>query len=814
MLSLILAAVSVLQAAYPATHPVDPDVAIVLAVSRDTTANRFDAASLRGSSDPATLRAAFDEAIADATMARLNDQPAAYPASDRVVAALAAAVGDAATAELATKSASVARGANPFRADAAGIEGALAAYCAIPAADADDPAASIAERQRAEAALVAARGSGSSVLTCGCLAWLGTYAFQGGDMTVARRFLTEAVTLADAAALERARIALRRMVAATRALEGDPKSALEDLGAALAVLEARLLPDEQIQSLTVEVSTDAIAAAEKIGDRGRAVQIAERAVALLKAAGAPVGLRADATERLAQLHAQGASESRDEARRAAAAFDSVATWRIEMGEKDRAAITLTAAGVLLLENVSPAEARTLFDRASRLTIETRNESLRAGVDYWTGRSYLVDGDPKSNARAIELFTGALRRLDVAERKGPIAPELRVRLLNWLGRARSTNAVGTSRDLAAARAAFARAFDVVIDGGLDVNDAVVSAEQALRCRAGLGDLPLAGVEAIGFYDRLLASKRIDPLNAAAALSAELQRSATELGSKGVHPSVVSLLDHVAVSLGKEPSAARARTSLVMMAASTRDRTLLATRAEAVFVELTEGKNSADAATLTEAVWKAWLAIEDATAAAKWRDRYGELTQVSFDAAVAAKRTDAAARAADALAGIAKSRGDGDGETRWVMERDRLRREIAEKYEADGKLGLAGEAFRLLGADALARGDAAKAVEWHERALKLAVRANDPEARALALAGRAGAELAGGDAALALSTSNEAIRLSSSAANATADVLPTVAEITLRRPASAAFSVRAAALDALGKPELAAAARAAAAELAKP
>ena len=813
MLALILAAVSLVQVASP--QPVhDPDIAIVLSVSRAVAANRVDAAALRASTDSATLRFAFDEALADATMARLDDQPAAYPGSDRVVSALAEAVGDAQARSLAGKAAVVSRGSNPFSADAAGIEGALSAYCAIAAGDADDPAASLAERRRAEAALVAARGSRSSVLTCGCLAWLGTYAFQGGDMTIARRFLTEAVTLADTAALERARVALRRTVAATRVLDGDLKPALEDLESALAVLETRSLPDDAVSAMTIEVSTDAIAAAEKLGDRSRAVRVAERAIALLEATGAAVAVRADATERLAQLHAKGASGSRDEARRAAAAFDAVAKRRIEAGEKDRAAITLTAAGVLLLENASPAEARAVFNRAVNLTVETRNENLRAGVEYWLGRSHLADGDAKSTERAVALFTSALRRLDAVEKTGAVAPELRVRLLNWLGRARSSGSAGPTRNLAAAHAAFAKSFEVALDGGLDVNDAVVSAEQALRCRAGLGDLRLAGDEAVQFYDRLLASKRIDPLNAAAALSAELQRSAAEMGTAGVAPSVVALWDRVATSLEKEPTAPRARMLLVMVAATLRDRALLSARADAAFAGLTEAKNAADAEAMTEAVWRAWEVLGDAAAAATWRDRYATLAQASFDAATTAKRPDGAARAAEGLAAVARSRGDAVAESKWLGERDRLRREIAERYEEEGKLGQAGEAFRQLAADELARGDAAASIVWYERALKLAVRTNDPEANALALAGRAEAELASGDAASALATTSEALRLATTSAMATEGSLPSIVEVKLNRPAAVALSVRAAALEKLGRTDLASASRALAATLARP
>lgn len=811
MRSLILATLSLLQAAAPAVRH-EADIALVLSVSRDVAAGSAEV--LRVSSDRSTLSAAFDEALADATMARLNDQPASYPSSDRVLGALAAAIGDTRTSELIAKLSRVASNANPFAPDGAGIEGALSAYCAITAGDADDPAASLAERQRAEAALVAARASGSSVLTCGCLAWLGTYAFQGGDMTVARRFLTEAVTLADAAALERPRVLLRRTVAATRVLDGDASAALDDLEVALSILETRSLPDDTIQALAIEVSSDAIAAAEKVRDRARAVRAAERATKLLETTGASIAIRADAMERLAQLYAQGASGAPVEARRAAAAFDAVASWRIEGGEKDRAAITLTAAGVLLLENASPVESRALFDRALRLATESRNESLRAGVEYWIGRSHLADGDAKSTERAVALFTTALGRLDVVEKTGAVAPELRVRLLNWLGRARSSGSASVARDLAAAHVAFSRAFDVALDGGLDVNDAVVSAEQALRCRAGLGNLKLAGTEAIRFYDRLQASKRIDPLNAAAALAAELQRSATELGTAGVAPSVVAFWDHVSASLGTDPAAIRARMSLVMVAAARRDRALLASRAEAVYVAVAKGTIATDPETLTEAVWRAWEGIGDAATAAVWRDRYAALALASFEAAVAAKRPEGASRAAEGLAGVARSRGNATDEARWIAERDRLRSEIAEKYEADGKLGLAGEAFRLLAGEALARGDAAAALVWNERAVKLAVRTNDPEAHALALAGRAGAELAIGDAAKALATTTEALRLATASLIPTEDTLPSVAEVRLRRPAASALSVRADAFTKLGKTDLATATRALAATLSEP
>ncbi len=810
MFALIVATLAVLQVAQPARAH-DPDIAIVLAVSRDAVANRTDAKALRAATDSAVLRAAFDEALADAAMARLDDQSAAFPASDRVLSTLAAAIDDAQVSALVAKLAGIAPGTNPFDPSARGVEGALAAYCAIPAADADDPAASLAERRRAEAALVAARGSGSSVLTCGCLAWLGTYAFQGGDMVIARRYLTEAVTLADAAALERARVVLRRTVAATRVLDGDLAPAIDDLEAALAILETRSLPDTVVQSLAADVSNDAISTAEKSGERTRAIRIAERTKSLFDATAAPVEMRAAALERLAQLHAQGASRSRDEARRAAAAFDAAAKLRIEAGEMDRAAITLTAAGVLLLENVGPAEARPVFDRAGGLATEARNDGLRAGVEYWLGRSHLAESDARSTARAITLFTTALGRLERLEKTGATAPELKVRLLNWLGRARSSDAGGANRDLAAARVAFTRGFDAALDGGLDVNDAVVSAEQALRCRAGLGDLRLAGIEARRFYDRLHASKRIDPLNAAAALSTELQRSAAELAVAGVAPAVVGLWDHVAASLGKEATASTARMSLVMVAAARRDRALLAVRAEPVFRELTEQKKPLDAELMSEAVWLAWEGLGEAKLAGTWRDRYAGLVQASYAAAVEAKRPEAASRSAEGLAAVARSRGDAAEETRWIEVRDRLRLEVAERYEAEGKLGLAGESFRRIGSDALVRGDAAESKSWYERAIALAVLANDAEARALALAGRAEAELATGDAAAAVATTSEALRLSSESPMTTDETLPALAEITIRRAAVEALTVRAAALEKLGRAGPASSARALAASI---
>ncbi|MCC6743325.1 MAG: hypothetical protein IT175_05625 [Acidobacteria bacterium] len=811
MRSLILATIGLLQAAAPqVTHA--PDIAVVLAVSRSAVAGRVDA--IRASADPPTIAAAFDEAFVDAAMARLNDQPAAYRESGRVVAALAEASGEPRAVALVAKLADVGGGANPFDPAAPGIEGALSAYLAISSGANDDPAASIAERGRAEAALVAARASGSSVLTCACLAWLGTYAFQGGDMPVARRFLTEAVTLADAAELDRARVALRRTVAATRVLEGDEHAALEELEASLSILESSPQSDEAARSLIVDVATDAIGAAEKIGDRARAVRAAERSTALLESSGAPVSVLAAATERLAQLLAQGASGSPAEARRAAAAFGRVAAIRIEAGEKDHAAITLTAAGVLLLENASPAESREFFERALRLATEARNESLRAGVEYWIGRSHLAEGGARSTERAASLFTTALGRLDSLDEKGGAAPELRVRILIWLGRARSSGPAGPERNLGTAHQAFSRAFDTALDGGMDVNDAVESAEQALRCRAGLGDLKLAGTEAVRFYDRLAGSKRMDPLNAAAALANELQRSATDLGHAGVFPSVVALWDHVAASLGSDPSADRARMALVILAAARRDRELLASRAEPVFASLTASKNASDAETLAEAVWRAWEGLDDATTASIWRDRYATLALASFESAVAAKRPDTASRAAEGLAAVAVSRGNAADEAKWNGERSRLRLQVAERYEADGKLGLAGEAFRLLAAEALAQGDSTRSLAWYGRAVGLAIRANDAEAQALALCGRAAAELASGDAGTALATTTAALRLASSSKMPSDDSLPAVAEVTMRRPAASALSVRADALAKLGRPEHAAAARTLAASLLSP
>ena len=255
-------------------------------------------------------------------------------------------------------------------------------------------------------------------------------------------------------------------------------------------------------------------------------------------------------------------------------------------------------------------------------------------------------------------------------------------------------------------------------------------------------------------------------------------------------------------------------LVMVAASNRDRALLSARADSAFAGLTEAKNAADAEAMTEAVWRAWEVMGDSAAAAIWRDRYATLAQASFDAATTAKRPDAAARAAEGLAAVARSRGDAASESKWLGERDRLRREIAERYEDEGKLGQAGEAFRLLAADELARGDAAASIVWYERALKLAVRTNDPEANALALAGRAEAELSKGDASSALATTTEALRLATTSGMETEVSLPSIAEVKLRRPAAVALKVRAAALEKLGRTENAAATRALAATLSGP
>ncbi|MGB5036083.1 MAG: hypothetical protein WBQ66_05715, partial [Blastocatellia bacterium] len=88
----------------------------------------------------------------------------------------------------------------------------------------------------------------------------------------------------------------------------------------------------------------------------------------------------------------------------------------------------------------------------------------------------------------------------------------------------------------------------------------------------------------------------------------------------------------------------------------------------------------------------------------------------------------------------------------------------------------------------------------------------EARAFALAGRAATELASGDAAAAVATTSEALRLASESPMTTDETLPALAEITIRRAAIEALTVRAAALEKLGKAGPAYSARALAASIA--
>lgn len=753
------------------------------------------AATQNAESDPVVVRAAFEEALSDAVVSRLYATPPMVANEAQALDVLAINPGSKALVE---KLGRVAKGANPFDATADGIERALALRCAVEQVDRTDSAsAGVEQRRRVETALGAAREVDSLVLVSDCLTWLGLYAIESGDVTAARRFLGEAADIAERIGHGYGRFTTRRYLGLTYELEGDVASALRETEIAERVVAERALPKEFLQTTGSALYVDLTNYAVRSGDQAKAVGFARGNVELLASLDAPAAARAEALERLGQLYARGATGNAAQARLGAEALASAAKLWDGSGQADRAVIDFTGAGVLLVENAGGAEARPILDQALAIAARSRSESLQAGVEYWLGRSYIAEaaGAPPKQARAsferaVAILGGALRRLDSVQDR---APELRMPLHFWLGRAYLE---GPAPDAGAAVMHLDHAFDSALEAG-DPNTAVLCAELALRALWVRGGEAGVRAKAVEFYDRLVASERIDALNAAGALAAELQRDA--VGVKGVPPSVVALYDHVAAALAPkfEAKAANAAATVVLTAAGARDRALLATRASGAFDRLVAANEKSTAQDLAEAVWGAWDALGDAAEAAKWRTRYEPLAEAGYTAARAAKRPQAAIGAAEGLRRAALARGDAEAAARWWGAVADLRRQSAEALEASGQLGLALDAWRVLAAGFASDGNHAEAKRAYDRAAALATRNADRQGRADALAGRARAELDLGDPKAALASSSEALALASSVPVEGPDALPPAAGVAFRRPAVAALVVRGEALSALAK-----------------
>jgi len=191
---------------------------------------------------------AFDDVYSEAVLHRLHPDAVVFVERDAEVATLAANAGDREKA-LAAKLPLVKKGANPFEGSTDPLDVALAAVCAVEqVAGGDDPASGIEQRKRMERALDAARNAHARIVTAYCLGWLGIYEMQGGDTAVARRYLTEAATIAEAASRVRLAVAARRNIANCAALEGDTVAALKEGTAAAQLLDSlKATPIERVR---------------------------------------------------------------------------------------------------------------------------------------------------------------------------------------------------------------------------------------------------------------------------------------------------------------------------------------------------------------------------------------------------------------------------------------------------------------------------------------------------------------------------------------------------------------------------------------
>lgn len=739
----------------------DAEFELIAVALADLRAGREEEARRRAAAGPVLARRAFEELLADAAVARLQSGVDVDPVQTRLLTLLAEASGHERASALLVKLPDARPGANPFDPSAGGLERALALFAAIgQVADPGSPGGIAEQRRRAEAALDAARGAGSLVLTYTTLGTLGLYALQGGDVAIARRFWSEALAAAERTGHPYARMVFHRSLALAHARESAFDEALREAEAAERIVASGAVATALLAAQGPALYTELVEYSLQLGDRRRALAFASRAVDLLEAVSAPADARAGALERLAQLHARGAQGSPEDARAGAAAFARAAELHAKDGVTDRAAIAFAGAGVLLVENVSGAEARPFFERARALAEQRKDRATLAGLAYWLGRTHVADAetgsDPKAaRAKALALFAEAGARATALERAGAARADLaqlRTLIAYWSGRA---HMAGRAPSGAAAATRFREAFDAAIAAST-VNDAVTYAEWELRARATEGDPAATSRSAIHLFDALSAPKRLDPLRAAETLA----RALAEKASGALPPAAVALYQRAGAALAARKTGAgpeRAEAALVRLAASVRDTKLLAARATPAFERLMGSMMEPEAAALADAVALAWLEAGDAAEAARWRARLAPLAETAFDAARRGDRFEEAAREADRLARLARAGGDAASERGWVAAAASARGAIAEASEREGRPGAAAQAAREAASGFEAAGDAESAARWYIRAADLAAKINDPAGRALALAGRSRAERMRGDATAAIAAAEEAVRL---------------------------------------------------------
>jgi hypothetical protein len=722
--------------------------------------------------DAALTRAAHEELVADALVSETYGM--APLVADDVAKRLAA------------------EASGPLRAE---LESALELFRAVEKVEnPDEPASQIEQKRRVEAALEAARAAGSMRLAIHALSWLGVYALEGGDLDAAKRYLGEAAAGADLSRHAHEAFEAHWGLSRAHGLEADAAAARSEAEAARLALEripAEFADAKETVPVVLRTLVDLNARA---GDRERAIAVARDWLATLERWKAPAPERADVWERIGQLHAQGAGASPEEAPAASRALEQAGKLWIEAKEPAKGVVALTAAGVVALENVGGDAAIPYFVSA-RDAAASRVEN--AAIRYWIARAHAARA---SWAEALRAYEEAVGLLDALDREKSPQPELRMLIHHWYGRAWLES---ERPDAAKAIVHFRRSFDAALETGA-VNDAVTSGEMILRTIVARGDRGTLAAEAKRLFDRLVASDRIEPLNAARPLAWAIERAEERPGR--LDPVTVALYDHAAAALDarKEPGkAAAARAALVADAAGEADRAVLSARAQKAFDDLMAAGDLKNAEGLAGTTAAAWIEIGDRAEASRWLDRYVALAEKRYEIDLAANRVEGALGAARGLESAAHERGDREAETTWARAGADLRRRIAEEHERGGKLGLASSAYRGYGESLALLGDHAGARGAYARAGSLAEKTLDREAHALSLARQAAAELATGDARAALATARTALGLSSSAKLAGEHDLPPAATIVYREIAAEALATMAAAYDALASPHAAAA-----------
>jgi hypothetical protein len=760
---LSLARIAQIPAPTPRSVQLAAEFALIAQVAGELHAGREAAAKGIAATDPRLARAAFEELMADAVYARLRGAEPAFDHEDGLLALFATASGQGDAPALLAKLPQVAKGANPFTPSSGAFEAVLASICAVDQVpNPDDLAGGVEQEKRARAALDSARASDNLVATYSGLGLLGLFAFEGGDMRSAARHWAEAATSASRAGHVAAEITFRRSLAIAYARERSLVEARREASAAEALLASVAAPSPALKDVALNLYRELVSYNEQLGDRTGAIAALEREAAFLGRVGAPAqsALRADVFEQLARLYAQNAVAARRDAEEGARAFVAAAEAWLEAGKRDRAMIDLTAAGVLLVENVGGREARPLFERARALAEGLKDRSSVVGAVYWLGRTYLAESsDPNptaaraARARAIALLADAAARTERLARGKSAADfaELRATIAFWAGRARLA---GPAPDVAGARQHFQRALDTALAAG-DVNAAVLYAEWHLRAASRAIDVDRT---AIRLFDALMATKRLAPARTAETLASVLEEDAPQ-PAHALRSATVALFERAAAA-NDGASATSALAALIRMAADAGDSALLAARAEKAFDALVSAKAasggvSLGAQDLAERVADAWTELGNPSEAARWRSKLWPLAQESYEAARAASGFEEAALAAERLTRAATADERAADVTAWARAAAAARLQVADAYESQGKLGLAAENARQAASTLFGAGQYVQARESFDRAAKLAASADDRSGQAEALARRARAELSAGDARSSILSAQEAL-----------------------------------------------------------